>query len=189
MRDWLIVNWVSSLALVVALVALFFAYGAYRHVHGTSMPAAVATTTTTTNVAENTDTSSLPKVTFLTGDDKDAGQAGIDFKNSGPGLAIIKSVDYFIDGRHMEGEEAVIDVAPRGARNALQYTHLDAGARVGANADKWLMFIAKRDTRAREYERVANFLADSVAVDVKYCSEQNACADACSKAGACGPQK
>src|SRR5215472_6154023 len=168
MRDWLIVNWVSSLALVVALVALFFAYGAYRHVHGTSMPAAVATTTTTTTDAtENTDMSSLPKVTFLTGDDKDAGQAGIDFKNSGPGLAIIKSVAYFIDGRRMEGEEAVIDVAPRGARNALQYTHLDAGARVAANADKWLLFVAKRDTRAREYERVANFLADSVAVDVK----------------------
>jgi hypothetical protein len=185
MRDWLIVNWLSLLAFLVALTSLLFAYSAYTHVHGTGTTTAVAASTT--NAAANAGT--LPKVTFMTGEDREAGQAGIEIKNGGPSLAIIKSVDYFIDGRRMDGEEAVIEVAPRGARNALQYTHLNAGARIAANTDTWLLFLPRRDTKPREYERVANFLTDSVAVGVKYCSEQNACADACSKTGACGPQK
>ena len=179
MRDWLIVNWLSLLAFLVALASLVFAYGAYTHVNGTSRTTVAAT-------AENA--GSPPKIAFLTGEDGGAGQAGIKIKNSGPGVAIIKSVDYFIDGRQMEGEEAVIDVAPRGARNALQYTHLNPGARLGTNADTWLLFLRKGDTRPREYERLANFMNDSVAVGVRYCSEHNACADACSKSGACGPQ-
>jgi hypothetical protein len=178
------VNWLSLLALVVALTSLLFAYGAYRHANGTGMPAAV---TAAMNVVENT--GPVPKVTFLTGEDRESGQAGIEIKNGGPGAAVIKSVNYFIDGRSMEGEEAVIDIAPRGARNALQYTHLEPGARVGANDNRWLLFMEKRGTRPREYERLANFLTDSVAVAVNYCSEKNACAEACSKNGACGPQK
>ena len=180
MRDWLIVNWLSLLALLVALTALLLAYGAYTHVSGTGAPAPAA-------AAQSA--GALPRVTFLTGEDKNAGLAGIAMKNGGPGSVIIKSVDYFIDGRQMADEEAVIDVAPRGARNALQYTHLNSGARLNANADAWLLFLPKRDTRPREYERLANFVSDSVVVGVRYCSEENACADACSKAGACGPQK
>lgn len=180
MRDWLIVNWLSLLALLIALTSLLFAYGAYTHVRGPGSPTPAA-------VAENA--GALPRLVFLTGEDRSAEQAGIALRNGGPGPAIIKSVDYFIDGRQMADEEAVIDAAPRGARNALQYTHLNPGARVGANADTWLLFLPKRDTRPRDYERLANFVSDSVTVGVRYCSEQNACADACSKAGACGAQK
>ena len=182
MRDWLIVNWLSFVAFLVSLTALIFAYSAYKHVS----PSVAGGPT---SVVATEGGGSLPKITFLTGEDRNAGQAGIEMKNGGPGPAIIKSVDYFIDGRHMEGEEAVIDVAPRDARRALQYTHLDPGARLGANAGTWLLFLPKYDARPREYERLAGFLSDSVAVDVKYCSEQNACADACSKNGACGAQK
>ena len=181
MRDWLIVNWLSLLAFLVALASLIFAYSAYTHVNGRGAPA--------TMVATENAGAALPKVTFVTGEDRNAEQAGIAMKNAGPGPAIIKSVDYFIDGRHMADEEAVIDVAPRGARNLLQYTHLNPGARVDQSGDTWLLFLPRRDAKAREYERLANFMTDSVAVGVKYCSEQNACADACSKTGACGPQR
>ena len=184
MRDWLIVNWLSLLALLVALTSLFFAYGAYTHTHASGGMIAPTVAATAPGSA-----GALPKVTFLTGEDRDAGQAGIEMKNGGPGPAIIKSVDYFIDGRRMDDEEAVIDVAPRGARSALQYTHLNPGARIRANADTWLLFLPRRDTRPREYERLANFVSDSVAVGVRYCSDANACADACSKTGACGAQK
>ena len=179
MRDWLVMNWLALLALLVALASAVFAYSAYTHVRGG--PAAAV------NAAEGP--GELPNVTFLTGEDRNAGQAGIEIKNGGPGAAVVKSVDYFIDGRRMADEEAVIDAAPRGAQNALQYTHLSTGARIAANGGTWLLFLPKRDTGSREYERLANFLSDSVAVDVKYCSEQNACADACSKNGACGTQK
>ena len=180
MRDWFVVNWLALLALLVALTSLFFAYGAYRHVAGASTLAAM---TAPERAA------ALPKLTFLTGEDGNAGQAGIALKNGGPGLAIIKSVDYFIDGRRMADEEAVIGIAPRGAREALQYTHLDPGARIGANTDKWLLFLSKRDTRAQVYESLAAFMSDSVAVGVRYCSEQNECADTCSKVGGCTAQK
>lgn len=182
MRDWLIVNWLSLLAFLIALAALILAYDADMHRSGPSAPAAVA-------AAGQPPVEGMPKISFITGEDRDLGQAGIEMKNAGPGVVTIKSVDYFIDGRRMRDEEAVIAVAPRGGRNALQYTHLNSGARIGTNADTWLLFLQKRDTRPREYETLTNFLSDSVAVGVNYCSEKNACADACSKAGACGSPK
>lgn len=183
MRDWLIVNWLALLALLVALTSLVFAYRADTHMSGQASSIAAPIAIATGNAGAS------PKITFMTGEDRNAEQAGIEMRNGGPGFAIIKSVDYFIDGRRMPDEEAVIDVAPKGARNALQYTHMNPGARIAPNADAWLLFLPRRDTRPREYERLQNFMSDSVAVNVRYCSEQNACADACSKAGACGPQR
>jgi hypothetical protein len=106
---------------------------------------------------------------------------GFAVRNVGPGVANIKSVRYYVDGKLVNVITDAIEDAKLNL-DRFRETELTPGA-MGAAQVVW---IARYNARKSDQERAADFFERHLSVAVDYCSAGGRCATECSEVGGCG---
>jgi hypothetical protein len=113
--------------------------------------------------------SNLPSIDFYTEDDTDKPQVGLAITNHGPGLATIKLVAYFVDGRLMKDGDAALDYAKQDSAEE-KGVDLYGGDTLAVGETVWLFaHLTKKIKNKKELERYVSFLDDHLGVKVTYC--------------------
>jgi hypothetical protein len=103
---------------------------------------------------------------------------GIGIENAGPGVAHVKSVTYYVDGKRTE------DISNELERRGMD-TNRDEGETFGAHdyigpgATKWL--IDYRSKGPEDEQRVGNLILDHIQAAVEYCDANDKCERLCSE--------
>jgi hypothetical protein len=106
--------------------------------------------------------------------DPAANRLGVAVRNSGPGVATIKSVTYYVDGKLISNIDDAVDLAKLDS-NRLNEIELTDDA-MGPGENVWVLrFTAKK----ADQERAADFFEKHLNVAVKYCSAGGRCDTAC----------
>ena len=158
-----IVSWV---ALVISILALVISVFQWREA-----------------VAQNRETAAqnaralMPSVGFFEDVGSGDSDIGIQLTNSGPGVALIKSVKFYVDGRLVRD----VDVAlanggfDDGLSKGVAFSSEDSMA-VGES--DWLIDYLASDV---QLDRLESFMDDRLNIDVEYCSvEGDHCRHKCS---------
>lgn len=150
-------NAVSMLALMVSVMAAWFTYSQWHE-------------------------SATPYVDFYVEanfDEQDMGAAVI---NSGPGLAEVEEISYFVDRKRIANVEAALERFRSGSVYGMTW---NPGDHIPVNQKLWLVRISKSGTATKEYEDAADFLQNHFAIRLRYCSIHRECKVACSLPAKC----
>jgi hypothetical protein len=107
-------------------------------------------------------------------------RVGIGVENAGPGVARIKSVAYYVDGKRTDDIESELD--------KLGIDHdegetLDASDVLGPGTSRWLIDYPVKNRE--ELERFARLVDTRIRIAIEYCSATRDCERKCSTENAC----
>jgi hypothetical protein len=123
-----------------------------------------------------------PSVSLETDTDETERPLGVTLKSLGPGIAEIRSITYYVDRR----EAKDVDEAFRFGHLNPENNHpmeLDENEPLGVGETVFLIDYRSKDKN--ELKRVADFLDNSLAVKVTYCSIAGQCWTKCSYKNHC----
>ena len=123
-----------------------------------------------------------PKVGFYVQADEDELPVGIQIINHGPGVASIKSVIYYVDGKPVKSMEEA-ETFKKINSDLIKEITLANGDSLSASESSWLIYSS--DKNKKELKKFAEFIDEHVAVLVKYCSLNYQCWQQCSDPGHC----
>lgn len=109
---------------------------------------------------------------------------GFGVQNAGPGIAHIRSVTYYLDGKPVRSIDDVIDDAK------LDYARLrEIELKEDDMAPGEIVWIARYNARKADLDRATDFFEKHLNVAVEYCSAGGRCATACAAVENAGPRK
>src|SRR5216684_3009847 len=120
---------------------------------------------------------------YIQDDDADPkAKVGLAVENNGPGPAIIKSVNYFVDRKPVKNPEEAL----RYGKLNPDHDHGDEFEEDDALASgrtTWLIDYQTKDKK--EMARFIEFLDEHLAAEISYCSIKDECTKKCSDKGRC----
>jgi hypothetical protein len=161
-------DWKSWLSIVIATLAAIFTGGLWWETHQdvTTKPLLVR-----------------PSVYFTLQDDDGDKRIGLTVGNSGPGIAVMKSVVYYVDRKPMADGDVALSAGQLDPKHD-HGTDLEPDDSMGVGETVWLLEYRAKDKKERE--RFLDFINDHLAVKVRYCSiAGDQCQDKCSTKGWC----
>jgi hypothetical protein len=123
-----------------------------------------------------------PSVTFETDSDGTERPLGVTLKSLGPGVAEIRSITYYVDRRQAKDVDEALRFGHLNPDNNKP-TELDENEPMGVGETVSLIDYRSKDKN--ELRRVADFLDDSLAIKVTYCSIAGHCWTKCSYKNHC----
>ena len=126
-----------------------------------------------------------PAVDFDTADDPDDPPVGIAISNAGPGPAVIKSVEFYVDRKPVKDAE---EAAQRGQLDVEQLNafEFDEGDTLAVGQKEWL-FRYRKTSKPDEAQaaRYADFVGGRLGIEAEFCSVLGDCWIKCSTRGRC----
>jgi hypothetical protein len=126
--------------------------------------------------------SATPNVDIYTETDPDEQNLGVEILNSGPGVAEVQDVSYFVDRKRLADIKAAEEKFGSVGVSVVEWY---PGNHIPLNEKSWIFRVSKRDATAKEYEATADFLQHHFAVQIRYCSVHHECRIACTKPNMC----
>jgi hypothetical protein len=126
--------------------------------------------------------SETPSVDFYIQDDDSNPHVGLAVTNSGPGIARIKSITFYVDRVPVEDSTEAL----RRGKFHENFDHgvqIDPGDSLAVGETIYLIDYKPKDKK--ELSKFIDFLDDHLAVNVNYCSIDGACRGRCSTKGRC----
>lgn len=109
---------------------------------------------------------------------------GIGVRNVGPGVAKIRSVQYFVDGKRVKAIDDVIDGANLSADRLHPIELIDEPMGPGE-----IIWIVRYNARKAELDRATEFFENHLNAAVDYCTLGGKCVTVCSETDGCGKHK
>jgi hypothetical protein len=130
-----------------------------------------------------------PSVDFFVASDPDDQPVGIAIENAGPGLAIVKSIIFYVDRKPVANADEVWKSYAKLTESELEYTVVDPDDALAVGKETWLIQFRRQRAgkpATKDIERFADFIDQNLAIEVRFCSIKGDCWTKCSDAGRCG---
>jgi hypothetical protein len=127
--------------------------------------------------------SSTASIGFDIDTDPTERRLGVEIRNSGPGVATVRSIEYFVDSKQITDINDALQKAQLIPEHELG-VDLESGDPIGTGDLVWVLDYRPRDTDERE--RAIDFIESHFAVKLIYCSLNGECRAECSEQGRCG---
>jgi len=125
-----------------------------------------------------------PVVDFYTTTDTSEAKVGIQILNAGPGVALIRNITYFVDGKKV-GDYSKGAAKSGTDESLVDFFDFDDGDSMAVNESHWILF--RDSTNKKDLEQFSDFVSDHLSAQVTYCSVSGRCWTKCSTKGMCGP--
>ena len=125
-----------------------------------------------------------PVVDFYTTTDTSEAKVGIQILNAGPGVALIRKITYFVDGKEV-GDYSKGAAKSGTDESLVEFFDFDDGDSMAVNESRWILF--RDSTNKKDLEKFSDFVDDHLAAQVTYCSIFGRCWVKCSTTGMCSP--
>lgn len=109
-------------------------------------------------------------------------RAGIAIRNLGPGVARIRSITYYLDGKVFDNPDTLLDQVKLDS-NRDQGIDLDPGDSIGAGETNWLVRYPFRG--GGEEQEVIDLFEHRLEIGIDYCAANGKCAAVCTNLGHC----
>jgi hypothetical protein len=119
-----------------------------------------------------------PVLSWYVGNDASATHIGLEIDNNGPGVAIIRSIDYFVD-HHATPDLADAMTAAGLESDRDRGEDIDDGDSLAVGQRVWVL--EYRTTSKAERARFVQFLDDHLSASVTYCSLSGKCWTKCTE--------